>query len=203
MTDEQPDPPTTDDPMPVFPLLAKDDLAPRIVLAYATSCWANGLREQAAQVELAIDEIGAWRRRHPDLCHLPDHEHVPVTASPDATRTPGSGALVTLTAYREELVDTAGRVDELERVIRRVLERHATIADQRLGRGTLCEADERELREAIRSQTDGPAAAEGYTARELLSMDPGDDNRTGRQIADEVAARLGLSTGEDQTGDPT
>ena len=66
-----------DDPMPVFELLAKDVLAPGTVDYYRRECERHDLREQAGQVAAAYREAAAWQERHPELCKLPDHEHVP------------------------------------------------------------------------------------------------------------------------------
>jgi hypothetical protein len=68
-----------DDPMPVFTLKAKDELAVGIVAAYQTACRARGLHRQADEVQKAIEELVDWRARHTDLVKLPDHEHVPAT----------------------------------------------------------------------------------------------------------------------------
>lgn len=75
-------PARADDPMPVFTIKAKDKLAVRAVGAYLRLCQELGLDEQAAQVELAMAEIHAWRRRNPRLVQLPDHAHVPACADP-------------------------------------------------------------------------------------------------------------------------
>ena len=74
-----PERPTGDDPMPVFKLLGKDQLAPDAVAAYHNLCVAAGLGDQANQVWLALGEIAQWQTQHPDLVKLPDHKHVPVT----------------------------------------------------------------------------------------------------------------------------
>lgn len=65
------------DPMPVFPLLGNDQLAPAAVNAYRTACALNNLTDQVHQVDLALAEMVDWQLRHPDLVKLPDHEHVP------------------------------------------------------------------------------------------------------------------------------
>ena len=67
-----------DDPMPEFPLKAKDMLAIETITFYRAACLAYGLDEQAAQVELAVAEFREWQARNPDRMKLPDHEHVPV-----------------------------------------------------------------------------------------------------------------------------
>lgn len=64
-------------PMPVFPILAKDLLAVDAVAAYQALCLKHGRAEQAAQVQLALDEMDAWQAAHPDLVKWPDHDHVP------------------------------------------------------------------------------------------------------------------------------
>lgn len=70
------------DPMPVFVLKGKDALAPGTIAYYGRECGKHhGLHEQAEQVELAYQEMAGWQRRNPDLVALPDHKHVPVTAS--------------------------------------------------------------------------------------------------------------------------
>jgi hypothetical protein len=67
------------DPVPVFTLLAKDQLAVDTVAYYQQQCRTHGLTGQAAQVGLALDEFAAWRQRHPDLVKVPDHRHQAVT----------------------------------------------------------------------------------------------------------------------------
>jgi hypothetical protein len=69
------------DPMPVFTIKAKDTLAIETIVAYRDFCLEQDLTEQAAQVELALDEIEAWQRANPDQVKLPDHTHVPVGVS--------------------------------------------------------------------------------------------------------------------------
>lgn len=64
-------------PMPVFILKAKDNLAPGAVANYAILCETAGLFDQAEQVREALAEIVAWRDEHRELCKWPDHEHVP------------------------------------------------------------------------------------------------------------------------------
>lgn len=64
--------------MPVFVLKAKDNLALRVVAIYRELCVNEGLSEQAEQVIKAIGEMTEWRIAYPELCKLPDHEHVPV-----------------------------------------------------------------------------------------------------------------------------
>ncbi len=65
------------DPMPVFVLKGKDALAADTVDWYMALCQARGLFAQAAQVQLAREEILAWQDRHPGRVKFPDHEHVP------------------------------------------------------------------------------------------------------------------------------
>lgn len=62
--------------MPVFIIKAKDALAPEAVAAYRELCSKYQLHAQAAQVQLAIDEIVAWQESHPDDLRLPSYEHV-------------------------------------------------------------------------------------------------------------------------------
>jgi hypothetical protein len=64
-------------PMPVFILKAKDNLAPKAVAHYAILCRAAGLSDQAEEVRKALAEMVAWRDEHRELCKWPDHEHVP------------------------------------------------------------------------------------------------------------------------------
>lgn len=71
-----------DDPMPVFVLKAKDDLAMIAILAYHHACRQADLWAQAIEVEKAMSEFWAWRAIHPDECKLPDHKHVPVEETP-------------------------------------------------------------------------------------------------------------------------
>jgi hypothetical protein len=68
------------DPMPVFPLKAKDKLAVRTIESYRTYCEDEGLDAQADEVSKAIDEFEAWQARHPNAMKLPDHVHVPASA---------------------------------------------------------------------------------------------------------------------------
>lgn len=63
--------------MPVFVIKAKDLLAPEAVKAYRDLCIAYGLRDQAAEVDKAIEEIIAWQESSVDVVKLPDHVHVP------------------------------------------------------------------------------------------------------------------------------
>lgn len=78
--------PVGDDPMPVFVIKGKDRLAPDAVHGYFTLCLSNGLPAQAAEVADAEREICGWQDRHPELVKTPDHEHVPVTSTPDGLR---------------------------------------------------------------------------------------------------------------------
>lgn len=68
------------EPMPVFVIKAKDALAVDAIEAYRRDCIRHGLTEQAQEVNLALEEIKAWRRAHPDEVKLPDHKHVPAAA---------------------------------------------------------------------------------------------------------------------------
>jgi hypothetical protein len=68
------------DPMPVFTIKAKDLLAIEAIGAYAELCRENGLEWQAAEVDKAIAEMGAWQRRNWSQMNLPQHAHVPATA---------------------------------------------------------------------------------------------------------------------------
>ena len=77
--------PTSDDPMPVFVIKAKDNLSPHAVGQYVRSLCDQDLFEQARHAIAALEEINAWRERHPDLCKWPDHKHVPAGQ-------PGSGS---------------------------------------------------------------------------------------------------------------
>jgi hypothetical protein len=71
--------PAEEDPMPVFVIKGKDQLAPGAVNAYHALCRRRGLHDQAEEVLRARDEIDAWQGRHPDLVKLPDHPHVPAS----------------------------------------------------------------------------------------------------------------------------
>lgn len=71
------------DPMPVFTIKAKDDLAPAAVGLYRLLCHEHGLHRQASEVDKALAEIEAWRARNPGLTKLPDHQHVPVVVDPE------------------------------------------------------------------------------------------------------------------------
>lgn len=64
-------------PMPVFPILAKDALAPGIIAAYRDLCLATGATAQAGQVQLALDEVVAWQATNPGQVAMPDHRHIP------------------------------------------------------------------------------------------------------------------------------
>jgi hypothetical protein len=68
------------DPMPVFVLKAKDELALMAILAYRRACLDAGLYRQAEQVALAISEIAQWRERNAGQVKAPDHDHVPTGA---------------------------------------------------------------------------------------------------------------------------
>jgi hypothetical protein len=70
------------DPMPVFVIQAKDELAVSAVSAYRRLCEARGLDGQAVQVQLAAAEMTGWRERHPDAVKIPDHPHIPVLSGP-------------------------------------------------------------------------------------------------------------------------
>lgn len=73
--------PGGDDPMPVFVIKGKDELAVSAVTAYRTICYQRGLIDQGNEVDLAVREIAGWQGRNIGLVKLPDHEHVPVTQS--------------------------------------------------------------------------------------------------------------------------
>lgn len=75
-----------DDPMPVFVLKAKDQFAFAVVVIYRETCKANGLHEQAAEVDKALAEMKAWRDRNRELVKLPYHKHVPVAGSSSGTK---------------------------------------------------------------------------------------------------------------------
>lgn len=77
MTDQ---PTTYGDPMPVFVLKGKDALTPYVIEAYRERCVDEELYDQAHEVALALAEVEAWQRRHPELVKLPDHKHVPADA---------------------------------------------------------------------------------------------------------------------------
>lgn len=68
----------SEDPMPVFVIKAKDDLAYAVVEHYRDTAASLGLDEQAREVDKALQEIVSWRQRNPDQCKMPDHKHVPV-----------------------------------------------------------------------------------------------------------------------------
>jgi hypothetical protein len=88
------------DPMPVFPIKAKDALASTIVAAYRQECIRHDLHGQAEQVWLALEEILAWQRRNPEFVNLPDHKHVPVQATP---------LTKTLNAFAADFINTVQR----------------------------------------------------------------------------------------------
>jgi hypothetical protein len=66
-----------DDPMPVFVLKAKDELAVSAIEWYRTYCEDYDLHDQAEEVMKAITEFEEWQARHPEAMKLPDHPHVP------------------------------------------------------------------------------------------------------------------------------
>jgi hypothetical protein len=76
--DETPDP----SGMPVFPIKAKDALAPEAVQAYRALCARHGLDDMVAQVDLALVELDAWQAAHPNDVRLPSHRHVPTPPRP-------------------------------------------------------------------------------------------------------------------------
>lgn len=80
--------PEGDDPMPVFVIKAKDQLAPAAVNAYRAACTLHGLSEQAEQADLARIEIIDWQHRHPETVQLPDHQHVPAQTKNSPTSDP-------------------------------------------------------------------------------------------------------------------
>lgn len=65
------------DPMPVFAIKAKDNLAVLAVIGYRALCDEHGLDAQSESVSRSIAEMVAWRERYPEMCKWPDHEHVP------------------------------------------------------------------------------------------------------------------------------
>ncbi|HZN77975.1 MAG TPA: hypothetical protein VFC00_40710 [Micromonosporaceae bacterium] len=71
------------DPMPIFPIKAKDALAPEAVAAYLALCRKYRLDGQAREVEKALVEIEGWQARHEDLLQLPTHVHVPAGGTGD------------------------------------------------------------------------------------------------------------------------
>lgn len=70
------------DQMPVFTIKAKDLLAGPAIEAYRDLCSKYGLHEQAAQVQLAFDEVVRWQSANKDLLQMPSHMHVPAEATP-------------------------------------------------------------------------------------------------------------------------
>ena len=62
---------------PQFPIIATDRFAIKTIDDYRRLCLAHGLREQADQVLLAIEEFSEWTKLNPELVKLPDHKHVP------------------------------------------------------------------------------------------------------------------------------
>lgn len=74
-----------DDPMPVFVIKARDNLAEATVRDYMKACAGLWDQDQAWEVSLALAEIKAWRERNPEKCKWPDHRHVPAGQ-------PGSGS---------------------------------------------------------------------------------------------------------------
>lgn len=70
------------DPMPVFVVRGKDNLAVAMVNHYLDLCIRHGLTAQAGEVAPAVEEIRRWRQRNRDKVQWPDHQHVPVTPPP-------------------------------------------------------------------------------------------------------------------------
>ena len=66
--------------MPVFTIQAKDRLAVAALIAYQVLCDEWHLPQQVAEVEKAIEEMVAWRKRNPQRVKIPDHTHVPATS---------------------------------------------------------------------------------------------------------------------------
>jgi hypothetical protein len=98
------------DDMPVFVIKAKDALALQAVIAYRDLCDGHGLREQAAQVQLALVEMAGWRAEHEDLIKMPDHPHLPVGAALSALLAIGYRAAA-------EVAESRGAVAERARLI--------------------------------------------------------------------------------------
>jgi hypothetical protein len=74
------------DPEPVFVFRAQDALVMSGITAYYSKCLIAGLKEHAAEVNKAMQEIREWQRRHPDRVKLPDHKHQPaITGTPEFT----------------------------------------------------------------------------------------------------------------------
>src|SRR5262245_6905922 len=127
--------------MPVFTIKAKDRLAVHAVAAYRALCERHGLGEQATEVSKALVEMAEWRRRHPDLIHLPDHPHVPATAVAEREPERGAQALDTLVLALEEAnatnrranaaAENAVRAGELLRQQRDAAGRQLADAEQR------------------------------------------------------------------------
>lgn len=80
MTGEREVPKGEQDPMPVFVIKAKDNLALEAIWHYREKCLAAGLTDQALQVRKAYREVLEWRKRHSDHCQMPDHPHVPASS---------------------------------------------------------------------------------------------------------------------------
>lgn len=146
---------TNDDPMPVFALKAKDNLTPHAVLVYASLCRAFGLTEQAEQVWRALAEIEAWRDRHLDQVHLPDHEHVPAGPWDDVR---------TAATYREALAYRLGVADRLTAQLAAAVRRadgYQEIADAAtaaLVRSSLNPDEAEQLRRRFEDHRDQPGA---------------------------------------------
>jgi hypothetical protein len=63
---------------PTFTIRARDDLIVATLTKYAFLCENEGLVDQAAEVDKALEEIIHWRATNPELCKLPNHKHIPV-----------------------------------------------------------------------------------------------------------------------------
>lgn len=129
------------DPMPVFVIKAKDQLALDAVAAYRQLCLDHDLPHQAIEVTRAYAEINGWQQRHPDRVALPEHEHIPATAGADLTGVPAEQALRLGQIHGEALRER----DELLRLLWNVYSRWCVIAGDDVDRHDMdevCEAVE-------------------------------------------------------------
>lgn len=118
------------DPMPVFVIKGKDQLALPAVHAYRQLCLDHGLVDQAVQVTRAYAELNGWQRRHPDRVALPDHEHVPAAAGADLAGVPAEQALRLGQVHGELLRER----DELIGLLWRVYSRWCVVAGDEVDR---------------------------------------------------------------------
>lgn len=61
------------DGIPIFILIAKDELSVNAIASYCSDCEAMGCSaEHVDAIEARIKEFNAWQTLYPDKCKLPD-----------------------------------------------------------------------------------------------------------------------------------